>query len=132
MATKVASLIHSRYKDQLDLFAIGNEPYYWLRDHDKYVKRWKILREAVIAGYPDARFCAADEGPMPDLIHKMAGAYGNPAGRLVIISQHSYPFGSSYKNNTDPADRLNHIPHDAAESREKMLSPAAYKTYEKI
>jgi hypothetical protein len=62
----------------------------------------------------------------------MAEEYGNPEGRLAVISQHSYPFGSSYKNNVDPADLVNRTPHDAEASRIKMLSPDAYKTYEKI
>jgi hypothetical protein len=132
LATKTAKLIHKSYADQLDLFCMGNEPWYFLRDHDQYVKKWKVLRDAVIAGFPSANFCAADEGPMPDLIKKMAASYGNPNGRLVAISQHSYPFGSSYKNNFDPNDLVNRIPYDAAESRAKMLSPNAYKTYEKI
>lgn len=132
LATKAATLIHSRYTDQLDLFAFGNEPHYFLSDPDKYVKKWKILRDAVIAGYPEAKFCGPDAWTTPDLFKKMAVAYGNPSGRLESISHHSYPFGSSYKNNIDPDDLLNRTPYDAAESREKMLSPEAYATYEKI
>jgi hypothetical protein len=65
LAKRAAKLIHSRYKDQLDLFAIGNEPYYWLRDHERYVKKWKILRDGVLAGYPDALFCGADKALLP-------------------------------------------------------------------
>jgi len=132
LAKKAATLIQSRYPDQMDLFALGNEPYYFERNHDKYVNKWKVLRDTVIAGYPEAKFCGPDEAPSPELLKKMAAAYGNPSGRLVAISQHSSPFGSSYKNNSDPSDLINRTPYDAAESREKMLSPEAYVTYEKI
>jgi hypothetical protein len=58
---------------------------------------------------------------------------GNSSGRLTRIVQHSYPFGCSYKNPRDgQKDVTLLVPFDAATSREKMLSPEAYKVYEKI
>jgi hypothetical protein len=75
----------------------------------------------------------------------MVQEFGNPAGRLVQVTQHHYPFGCAYKNykeiditKLDSVDAANSktgpslIPVDAAAAREKMLAPAAYHTYESV
>lgn len=131
-ATMAAKLIHEKYREQLDLFAMGNEPWYFLRDHDAYVAKWKIFRDTIVSVCPEARFCAADEGPSPDLIRKMANAYGGEDGRLVTISQHTYPFGSSYQGPVTAENRDSIQPFDAAEARARMLSAEVYGIYEKI
>jgi hypothetical protein len=127
-AAKVARLIHDRYADGLDCFAIGNEPGYY-KDYAVYRAKWKAIRDAIVAAYPEARFCGPDQNPSPDLDKKMVRDFTG----LTKITQHSYPFGCSYKNpGAAKKDVGELVPFDAAESREKMLSPEAYKIYEGI
>ena len=131
-AARYARLIHDHYADVLDCFAIGNEPNYY-QDYAVYLSKWKAIRDAVVAVYPEAKFCGPDQNPEPELIKKIVHDLGDPSGRLVQITQHNYPFGCSYENpGAGMKDVTALIPFDAAESREKMLSPAAYKIYEEI
>lgn len=129
-AAKLAKLIHENYADALDYFAIGNEPGYY-KDYAVYTARWTAIRDAIVAVFPNARFCGPDQNPEPELIKEMVRDFGAPSGRLIQIAQHSYPFGCSYRNpgERDPSKL---VPFDAAASREKMLSPKAYDVYEKI
>lgn len=128
-AAQFAKLIHDRYSDVLDCFAIGNEPGYF-KDYSLYSAKWKAIHDAIVAVYPDAKFCGPDQNPSPELDAKMAQEFAG-AG-LIKITQHSYPFGCAYKNPQAKTNVANLIPFDAAESREKMLSPKAYDIYEKI
>ncbi len=133
-AAKVARLIHDRYAGVLDCFAIGNEPGYF-KDYAVYAPRWKAIHDAIIAVYPEAGFCGPDQNPSPGLDKKMVHDFGNDSGRLIMITQHSYPFGCAYKNYDAPGvreDASKLVPNDPAKSREKMLSPAAYDAYEGI
>lgn len=130
-AARIAKFIHNHYADTLDCFAIGNEPGYF-KDYAVYGAKWKAIRDAILAVYPEARFCGPDQNPSPELDAKMVRDFGSPTGRLAEITQHSYPFGCAYRNPKDKADITKLVPFDAAQSRDKMLSPSAYKTYEKI
>ncbi|MBP8302859.1 MAG: hypothetical protein KBE04_01875 [Phycisphaerae bacterium] len=131
-AARMAKLIHEHDPDLLDCFAIGNEPGYY-KDYAVYSAKWKAIRDAILAVYPDAAFCGPDQNPSPDLTQRMVRDVGNPSGRLVQITQHSYPFGCSYQNpGVAKSDVTQLIPLDAAAARERMLSPAAYKVYEGI
>lgn len=130
-AAKLAKFIHDHYADLLDCFAIGNEPYYF-SNYSVYSIKWKAIRNAILVVYPGARFCGPDQNPEPKLDEMMVREFGGDSGRLAMITQHSYPFGCSYKNPDDRKDPTKLIPYDAAEAREKMLSPTAYKTYDEI
>ena len=150
-AAKTARLIHDRYADLLQTFAIGNEPYYY-KDDGVYSQKWKAIRDAILAVYPDAKFSGADHDP--ELGAKLAADFGEPPGQVVQVTTHSYPFGCAYKfykegditkldSNKIARDASNKVamtdtgkvllPFDAAASREKMVAPdAGYGTYEKI
>jgi hypothetical protein len=130
-AAKVVKLVHDHYPNVLDCLAIGNEPNYF-KDYAVYSPKWKAIRDAIVAVYPESRFCGPDQNPSPGLDKNMVRDFGNNSGRLVEITQHSYPFGCSYKNPGARNDITKLVPFDAAASREKMLSPAAYNTYEGI
>jgi len=129
-AAHAAGLIHQRFADRIECYSIGNEPSYY-KDYDIYRARWTTIRDAMVAADPQARFCAPDENPSPELSARMIREFGNEAGRLVQLSQHSYPFGCSYRNPKEK-DLARLVPFDAAESREKMLQPSAYQVYQKI
>ena len=128
-AAYFARLIHDRYSDVLDCFAIGNEPNYF-KDYTLYSAKWKAIHDAIASVYPDAKFCGPDQNPSPQMDAHMAHDFAS-AG-LIKITQHSYPFGCAYKNPQARSNAANLIPFDAAESREKMLSAKAYDIYERI
>lgn len=130
-AAKVARLIHKRYSDVLGCFAIGNEPYYFKR-YAVYSARWKAIHDAILAVYPGAVFCGPDQNPDPRLDKQMVHEFGNASGRLVMIDQHSYPFGCAYTNPQARNDISKLVPYNAAKARDRMLSPQAYNIYDRI
>jgi hypothetical protein len=129
-AAQAARRIHEKYRELLSCFAIGNEPSYY-KAYPIYREKWLAIRNATAEAFPGATFCGPDQNPSPELDKSMARDFGNGGVGLMEITQHSYPFGCSYKNPsvTDPAQL---IPIDAAAARERMLSPAAYQIYDSI
>lgn len=131
-AAEFARLIHEEFRNELDCFAIGNEPGYY-KDYAVYKAKWVAIRDAIVRVFPEARFCGADDNPKPELIANLVRDFGNPAGRLVQITQHSYPFGCSYKN---PGDGMKDVkllvPVDATEARNRLVAAPPRKTYEEI
>jgi hypothetical protein len=131
-AAAFARLIHEEFRDQLECFAIGNEPSYY-KDYAVLKEKWAAIRDAIVRVYPEAKFCGADDNPKPELIANLARDFGSPEGRLVQITQHSYPFGCAYKNPRDgQKDVKLLVPVDAAEARLRMLQAPPRKTYEDI
>lgn len=130
-AARMASHIATEHGGQLECFAIGNEPGYY-KDYAVYSKRWTAIRDAVLEAVPDATFCGPDQNPEPELIKRMVEDFGGE-GRLVMITQHNYPFGCSYEN---PGDGMKDVELlrkvDTADARLRMLSPEAYATYSEI
>lgn len=134
-AAAVARMLHGEFRDQLEAFSIGNEPGYY-KDYDVYRAKWTAIRDAIVREFPEARFAGPDTNPEPKMIRAMALEYGNPAGRLVQITQHSYPFGCSYTNPSiawkDPKAVGELVPFDAAEARQRMMDRPPYGIYEEI
>lgn len=144
-AAEVAKLLHDDYSDWLDSFAIGNEPYY-CKQYSDYTNRWTAIRDAILAVYPEARFCGPDQNPSPELTGAMARDFGSSAGRLVQLTQHHYPFGCAYQNyrqiditklDSIEAATNQHggpllVPYDARAARAKMLAATAYEGYEAV
>lgn len=131
-AAAFARLIHEDFRNELDCFAIGNEPGYY-KDYAVYQAKWAAIRDAIVRVYPEAKFCGADDNPKPELIANMVRDFGTPEGRLVQITQHSYPFGCSYKN---PRDGMKDVkllvPVDAAVARNRLVTAPPRGTYEEI
>ena len=130
-AAKVTKLIRENYADLMDCFSIGNEPDYY-HDYNVLKAKWTAIQKAMLAEWPEARFCGMDQNPKPALIKKVVEDFGK-TGNFVMITQHSYPFGCSYSNPQDAksgVDKL--IPQEPVSSRQRMLSADAYKTYAEI
>ena len=131
-AAEYARLIHEEFRDDLDSFAIGNEPGYY-KDYAVYKPKWTAIRDAILRVYPSARFCGGDDNPRPAFIANLARDFGTPEGRLVQITQHSYPFGCSYKN---PRDGMKDVkllvPVDVAEARNRLVAAPPRATYAEI
>ena len=130
-AATLAKAIHEHYAEQLDCFAIGNEPGYY-KDYDVFRPKWKTIHDAVLAVYPDARFCGPDQNPAPTLFRNMVRDLGAESDHLVQITAHHYPFGCAYKNPGQRADVSKLIPFEGEPSRETMLAPQAYNSYESV
>lgn len=130
-AANVAGFIHEHYADTLDCFAIGNEPKGYYKDTNVFLSKWTTIGDAMRAVWPEAKFCGPDDNPSALWRTMMVREFGAPAGPLVQITQHSYSFGCSYENPGEK-DVTKLIPVDVVAAREKMLSPDAYDTYEKI
>lgn len=129
-ATQAAKFIRAEYPDVLDCFSLGNEPYFF-KEWDLYSAKWRGIHDAIVEVYPEATFCGPDQNPDPTLDRNMVREFGNIPGPLVKLGRHTYPFGCSYENPYRPkGEEL--IPRDGVESRERMLSPDAYKGYEAI
>ncbi|MBN2180425.1 MAG: hypothetical protein JW715_00820 [Sedimentisphaerales bacterium] len=130
VAQNIAKVIYENYKDVMESFSIGNEPGYY-KDYDVYTSKWTAIRDAILEVYPDAVFAGPDQNPEPERIKQIVSDFGNPAGRLVQVTQHNYPFGCSYRNpGVKDVNQL--VPQDAARSREKMLMPSAYRIYDRV
>jgi hypothetical protein len=131
-AAKFARLIREEFRGELESFAIGNEPGYY-KDYAVYKPKWVEIRDAIVRVFPEARFSGGDDNPRPEFITNLARDFGSPDGRLVQITQHSYPFGCSYKN---PRDGMKDVkllvPVDVNEARHRMLSSPPVALYEEI
>lgn len=130
-AANIAKFIHKHYAKMLDCFAIGNEPKGYYKDTNIFLAKWTAIYHAILSVWPDAKFCGPDGNPSIAWCKMMVQHFGVPAGHLVQITQHSYPMGCSYKNPGEK-DVAKLVPVNARAGREKMLSPAAYATYQKI
>lgn len=130
-AANIARFIRRNFSSTLDSFAIGNEPKGYYTDTNIFLAKWTAIRDAMVAVWPEAKFCGPDDNPSPQWCAMMVRNFGAPAGPLVQITQHSYAFGCSYKN---PGEKevAKLMPVDAAAAREKMLAAGAYDVYEKI
>ncbi len=130
-AARMARHIADEHGEHLECFAIGNEPGYY-KDYAVYSERWTAIRDAVLEAVPDATFCGPDQNPEPELIKRMVKDFGGE-GRLVMITQHNYPFGCSYENPSDGMKDVGLLRKvDPADARRRMLSPEAYETYSEI
>jgi len=130
-AARFARQIRDQYSDILDCFAIGNEPDYY-KDYTVLESKWKTIQTAMLKEYPDARFCGLDQNPNPNLIKNAVRDF-TPTGHFTMVTQHSYPFGCSYKNpHEGRLDVTKFIPYESLASCERMLSPDAYAIYAKI
>jgi len=131
-AAALARLIHDEFRGDLECFAIGNEPSYY-KDYAVFKEKWVAIRDAIVRVFPEARFCGADDNPRPDFIAKLVRDFGTSDGRLVQVTQHSYPFGCAYKNpkaGTQDVQKL--TPVDDAEARNRLLASPPLRTYEEI
>lgn len=73
---RIAKYIWSHYKDNLECFAIGNEPD-WdsykkvdpeIKDYPTFLAKWKKMAKAIVAAIPQAKFIGPDTGsnyPVP-------------------------------------------------------------------
>jgi Glycosyl hydrolase family 79 C-terminal beta domain len=122
VAADLAKYIMDHYKSDLTCFAIGNEPNVFAKEYPAYRDLWKSYMETIVApgSAPDAKFCGPGATPGKTAWAKDFATDLGDSGRVVLITQHDYPGGSA------------RTVTDAAGARDKMLSPAWVKGYEKF
>jgi hypothetical protein len=122
-AVNMANYISRKYPNQLDCFAIGNEPNVFSTNYDIYISEWKRFAAAITAptNSPAATFCGPSVSPGHE---KWSARFANDlagGGQLKFISQHDYPGGDARKFATN-----------ATAAREKILSSAMHASYAKF
>jgi hypothetical protein len=122
-AVKMANYISRKYKNELDCFAIGNEPNVFSTNYDVYIAEWKRFAAQITASTnsPDAKFCGPGVSPGHE---KWSARFANDlasGGQIKFVSQHDYPGGDARK-----------FAANAFAAREKILSPAIENSYAKF
>jgi hypothetical protein len=125
----IAKHIVDNYSDNLDCFAIGNEPsIYYKNAYDTYRDVWGNFMRQIVAVTPAALFC----GPNTDRNYEWAVHFADDfgkSGHIKEINEHAY-VGLTAKKwvSTDPARNaeLN------AQARDLMLSDAWVKLYQGV
>jgi hypothetical protein len=110
---KMADYISRRYKNQLDCFAIGNEPNVFSTNYETYLAAWKRYAAQITAptNLPGAKFCGPGVSPGHQFWSRNFADDLGKSGLLKFITQHDYPGGDARKVK------------DPAAGRDKILSP---------
>lgn len=119
-AAELATYIAQRYPDQLDAFAIGNEPNVFSTNYDVYLAAWKQFAAQITTNLPDVKFCGPGVSPGHEKWSARFAADLAGTGQIKFISQHDYPGGD--------ARRIK----DPAVGRDQILSPDIDKHYAKF
>jgi hypothetical protein len=121
-ATRMANYIVARYRNELECFAIGNEPNVSSKSYAPYLAEWKQYAAEITTSTnsPDAMFCGPSTSPGHEgWAADFATEFGN-RGSLAFIAQHDYPGGDARRAT------------NAAASRDNILSPMIDEHYVKF
>jgi hypothetical protein len=100
-SARLAAYIAARYPDQLDCFAVGNEPNFYIKPYQAFFRLWKPHYDAILKAVPGARL----EGPSsvddryPIKLAKDVFAQGH----LAMATNHYYFLGSGREAEKNPA-----------------------------
>ncbi len=75
----IVRYIQDRYADDLDCFALGNEPSIYFTQYSAYKVRWKKLTDQIISAVPEARFCGPNTDRHYEWAVDFASDFGSPA-----------------------------------------------------
>jgi len=99
-SARLARYIQDNYAANLDSFAIGNEPSFYLKTFPAFFAAWKPHYDAILKAVPDAMF----DGPSvagANYAVQLADAIA-AGGHLAIASDHYYFLGSGRAGEKDP------------------------------
>jgi hypothetical protein len=116
----IAKYVMDRYKAETLCLTVGNEPNVYEKEYPKYRDDFRRFTEAITAAAPEAKFCGPATTPGTGGWAASFAADFGPSGKVVEVTQHSYPGGSGRKV-TDPAA-----------GRKQLLSADFAKHYEKL
>lgn len=115
----IVKYITDKYAANLDCFALGNEPNFFIKTFAEYKGLWEKMTGQIIAAVPQAIFC----GPNTDRHYEWAAQFAKElgdSGRIKEINEHAY-VGLSARKVTD-----------VVAARDKMLSSAWVKLYQGV
>ena len=117
----LARYIADHYSENLECFAIGNEPNVYYKSFAEYLPVWSKYFAAITVGNPSVKVCGPSAW-QEDWARQFADAMTpEQLGKIAFVSQHIYPFGV--------ADRLK----DAAAACEQMIGKKDYNAnYQKF
>lgn len=122
-AAPIAKYLMDHYKDDIDCIVVGNEPDVYEKQYPAYHDELQTFLAALTAPgiAPDLKLC----GPSTTSDRQRTWSSGmardfGPSGRIVWITQHSYPGGNGKKS------------MDVAAVRDHVLSPDFAKAYESL
>jgi len=125
----IAKYILDHYGENLDCFAIGNEPsIYYKNAYETYREVWGRFMQQIVAVAPTAMFC----GPNTDRNYEWAVHFADdfgPTGRIKEINEHAY-VGLTARKWVSPDPDLNAKLN--AEARDLMLSDQWVKLYQGV
>jgi hypothetical protein len=98
-AAKVAKYIWSEYRDNVECFAIGNEPNMYIKDPADYCDVARKYMDAIDSPdvAPGAKFSGPGSTPGKVAWSRELAETLGPTGKLALVTQHSYPGGSAQK-----------------------------------
>ncbi|HWR37400.1 MAG TPA: hypothetical protein VN622_16180 [Clostridia bacterium] len=117
---RTAKFLMDRYKAETHCLTVGNEPNVYKKEYPAYRDDLKKFMDAINAVAPDARFCGPATTPGAGGWAANFAADFGPSGKILEVTQHSYPGGSGRKV------------IDADAGRKQMLSAEFTKEYEKL
>jgi hypothetical protein len=115
-----AKYVVDHYKQETLCLTIGNEPSVYEKEYSKYRDDLQQFMGAISSTSPDARFCGPATTPETGAWAAKFTTDFDSSGKVVAVTQHSYPGGDSRKVNNPAA------------GRELMLSPDFTGQYQKL
>jgi hypothetical protein len=122
-ATPIAKYLAEHYQADTECIAIGNEPNVYEKEYAKYHDDLQRYLAVVTAPgvAPGLKLCGPSTTPGRDAIWSSSFAKDfGPTGRVVWVTQHSYPGGNGKTALDIPAER------------DKLLSPSFEQNSEKL
>lgn len=128
-----AKYIWDNYREELNSFAVGNEPGK-RKDYQRFYRpTWRCISNAVLKVAPEAKFIGPDDNPNPLLSNMMWQDFGpKVGGPLTCLSLHSYPIGCAFINVGKEKDPRKFIKLDSRLGCDSMLSSRVHQTYSHI
>jgi hypothetical protein len=98
-AAKVAKYIWGKYRDNVEVFAIGNEPNMYIKTPQEYCAVMQKYIDAIDSPdvAPGAKFSGPGSTPGKVIWSRELAETLGPSGKIGLITQHSYPGGSAQK-----------------------------------
>jgi hypothetical protein len=119
ISARLAKYIQANYADDLDSFAIGNEPSFYLKTFPEFFAVWKPHYDAILKAVPNAMFDGPSVAEANIYAVQLADAIVGD-GHLAIASDHYYFLGSGRAAEKNPPA-----------SRARFLNDNLHASYEK-
>jgi hypothetical protein len=133
-AAPLAKYLMDHYKSDIECIAVGNEPNVYEKEYSRYRDDLKGYLAALTAPgvAPDLKLCGPSTTPGHDAVWSSSFARDfGPSGRVVWVTQHSYPAGNGKKALDVDAERDKLLSPDFEQNSERLyqsFAPAVLAT----